>query len=100
FVSDIVRAQIRAADLLVVTKAGSVSDSQLTQVHEACTAIAGDVPVETVRNGEWAPILRALVELSSERADGVADGRTDERTDRRAGRSTDGHADGPPVAGS
>ncbi|GAA4508861.1 CobW family GTP-binding protein [Brevibacterium yomogidense] len=93
FVSDIVHAQIRAADLLVVTKADSVSDSLLTKVWETCAQIAGDVPVEVVRDesndaarsgGAWEPVLRGLVELSSGRADGRADG--------LAGGPADGHA--------
>lgn len=83
FVSDIVHAQIRAADLLVVTKADSVSDSQLTQVQERCAQIVGEVPVEVVRDesntaarrgGAWEPVLRGIVELVSGRADGPAEG--------------------------
>lgn len=60
YVADVVRAQIAAADLLVVTKADAVSDLQLSQTMEACEEIAGEVPVQVVRGDDWTPVLRAL----------------------------------------
>ena len=68
YVADIVRAQIAAADLLVVTKADAVSDLQLSQTVEACEEIAGKVPVEIVRDDDWAPVLRALGEVTARAA--------------------------------
>lgn len=60
YVADVVRAQIAAADLLVVTKADAVSDLQLSQTMEACEEIAGEVAVQVVRGDDWTPVLRAL----------------------------------------
>lgn len=60
YVADVVRAQIAAADLLVVTKADAVSDLQLSQTMEVCEEIAGKVPVQVVRADDWTPVLQAL----------------------------------------
>ena len=60
YVADVVRAQIAAADLLVVTKADAVSDVQLSQTMEVCEEIAGEVPVQVVRGDDWTSVLRAL----------------------------------------
>lgn len=65
YVADVVRAQIAAADLLVVTKADAVSDLQLSQTMEACEEIAGEVPVQVVRGDDWTSVLRALEGVST-----------------------------------
>lgn len=82
YVADIARAQIAAADLLVVTKAVAVSDLQLSLTVATCAEIAGEVPVEVVREGEWGPVLRAL--------EGVA-----ASSGAHRGRATDRPSDSP-----
>ncbi|SLN00843.1 CobW family GTP-binding protein [Brevibacterium yomogidense] len=78
YVADIVRAQIAAADLLVVTKADAAGDLGISLTVEACKAIAGEVPVQVVRGEDWTATLRALESVA-----------------RETGRPADSHPDSP-----
>lgn len=100
FVADVVQAQIQAADLLVVTKAEAAGTAAVSLTVEACGTIAAEVPVEVVRDDDWAPVLRALegVRAGAEVSTGAevradAEVRAVERVPSRAGvrtaRSTD-----------